>query len=154
MQIKHYVEWICNDGFQVFSKVEEIESRDINKLSINSNVAQFELFDRIVGEMEYKGEKYPVKTEKLNKELFRIGYFYSLEDIKDIRGIRVYDEYVANGYVGEIICVNSWRSIPVLKKELNSVLSHLLPSPHIKFKDLEDSRARRAKIENSKGYEL
>lgn len=158
MELKHYVKYYYYLGFcdNTYSKVEEIKSRDVTKLplcdlSIGDNVYALEVFDRVVGELEYEGKTYPVKTDKLNNELYYVGYFYSLNDIKELRGNRVYEEFINRGYAGEIVCQVA-KSKVVAKEELETTLSHLITPPHIKFKNLEDLKARRAKTEQSKDY--
>lgn len=148
MQLKHYVKYYWRSFGNTYSKVEEIETRDTSKLplgdlSIGDNIYALEIFDRLVGELDYEGKTYPVKTEKLNNELYYVGYFYSLRDIKELRGNRVYEEFINRGWAGEIVCQVA-KSKVVPKEELENALAHLITPPHIKFKNLEELNARRA----------
>ncbi len=148
MQLKHYVKYYWRSFCNTYSKVEEIETRDTSKLplgdlSIGDNIYALEIFDRLVGELDYEGKKYPVKTEKLNNELFYVGYFYSLDVIKEMRGNRVYERFIEQGYAGEIICqVAKSKAVP--KEELETALAHLITPPHVKFEDLKELKACRA----------
>lgn len=154
MELKHYVKYYCSYCNDTYSKVEEVESRDVSKLplsdmSIGDSVYALEIFDRIVAELDYEGKTYPVKTDKLNNELYYVGYFYSLRDIKELRGNRVYEEFINRGWAGEIVCQVA-KSKVVPKEELENALAHLITPPHIKFKNLEELNARRAKTEKTK----
>lgn len=154
MELKHYVKYYCSYCNDTYSKVEEVESRDVSKLhlsdlSIGDSIYALEIFDRIVAELDYEGKTYPVKTDKLNNELYYVGYFYSLRDIKELRGNRVYEEFINRGWAGEIVCQVA-KSKVVPKEELENALAHLITPPHIKFKGLEELNARRAKTEKTK----
>ena len=129
MELKHYVKYYWSFCANTYSKVEEIASRDVSKLplgdmSIGDNVYALEIFDRIVGELDYEGKTYPVKTDKLNNELYYVGYFYSLKDIKALRGNSVYEEFINRGWAGEIACqVATSKVVP--KEELDELLKVL-----------------------------
>ena len=154
MELKHYVKYYWSFCANTYSKVEEIASRDVSKLplgdmSIGDNVYALEIFDRIVGELDYEGKTYPVKTDKLNNELYYVGYFYSLKDIKALRGSSVYEEFIKRGWAGEIACqVATSKVVP--KEELETALAHLITPPHNKSKELEELKARRAIAETKK----
>ena len=150
----HLFYFLCSDCNGTYSKVEEVESRDVAKLPLGDlpmgdNVYALEVFDRIIGEVDYKGKTYPVKTDKLNNELYYVGYFYSLKDIKELRSNSVCEEFINRGWAGEIVCQVA-KSKVVPKEELETALAHLITPPHIKFKSLEELKARRAKSEKAK----
>lgn len=150
MKLKHYVQFYKYINGKKYFKVEEIESRDVSKLSIDDDVFTLVIFDRMIDETNYKGKVYPVESEKLNQELYYVGYFYSLEDIKEIYGKFIYDVFVSNEYIGEIVCQVGFSTC-VKKDQVERKLGHLITPPHIKFKDLEELKARREEVKNAKG---
>lgn len=135
MEIKHYATFYYPGIFIAEDETIEVKTKDIKELTLPSKqIFAVKFFDRTFTEDVYKGEKITLSSKPINEELYQIGKFLNLEEVKDKYGEKspAYGNCINNGYIG--LCDSgSWCSAIRTEEEKNAILD---PST-LKYKEDE-----------------
>ncbi len=83
MKVNHYATIFTNTNILPAERTTRVKSNDINDLSLPKDCYRVITFDRMIDEIEYNGNIYPVATKKLNQKIYHIGKFENLEKLSE-----------------------------------------------------------------------
>lgn len=81
MKVNHYVTLFSDKNVIPSQKTIKVNTTDVKQLSLTKDIYRVILFDRYVGDVEIKGKKIKVASQRLNQKLFHIGKYENLDKL-------------------------------------------------------------------------